>query len=113
MTTGNEQSQQGCYCPKFHQSIELIGRRWTGAILLALLGGLHQYTDIRDAIPGLSDRLLTERLKELEAAGVVSRCAETRVISYALTDKGQALGPAMDELATWSADWTPAQSKTN
>jgi DNA-binding HxlR family transcriptional regulator len=108
MTDGDQQAYDGCYCPNFHSSIELIGRRWTGAILLAMLAGLHQYTDLRDAIPGLSDRLLTERLKELEAAGVVSRCAETRVISYGLTDKGKALGPILDGLSEWSSEWAKA-----
>ena len=96
------------YCPYFHSSIELIGRRWSGAILLALFSGIHRFSELRDAIPGLSDRLLTERLRELEDAGVVSRCSESREVSYGLTDKGLGLRPVFDELSTWTSEWAEA-----
>ena len=61
------------FCPYFHHAVELIGRRWTGAIVRAMLAGCCRFSDISEAIPGLSDRLLSERLKELEAADVVTR----------------------------------------
>src|ERR1700737_3038249 len=61
------------FCPRYHQAIELVGRRWTGAILRVLLTGRHRFTEIADAIPGVSDRLIAERLRELEAAHVVKR----------------------------------------
>ncbi|CAN0434378.1 unnamed protein product, partial [Phaeothamnion confervicola] len=57
-------------CPRFHRAVELVGRRWTGAILSAMLSGASRFTDIVNAVPGLSDRLLSERLKELETEGI-------------------------------------------
>src|SRR6266571_1376573 len=86
--------QAGAFCPLYHRAVELIGRRWTGAILRAMLVGISRFSDFTEAIPGLSDRMLSERLKELEAEGVVQRCVtpDTPVrIEYRLTDKGRAL----------------------
>lgn len=99
---------QESFCPKFHKSVELIGRRWTGAILRALLSGENRFSDIAHAIPGLSDRLLSERLKELEAEGVVTRVVypETPVrIEYHLTEKGQDLSMVVEAISAWSARW--------
>lgn len=96
-------------CPYRH-AIELIGRRWTGAILHALLSGVTHFSDFTAAIPGLSDRLLSERLKELEAEGIVVRTVipETPVrIEYRLTPKGRALGAAVAGIAWWAAEWLP------
>ncbi|GBD84416.1 HTH-type transcriptional regulator YodB [bacterium BMS3Abin02] len=96
------------YCPRFHAAVELIGSRWTGAILLVMLGGASRFSTIHDAIPGLSDRLLSERLRELEAAGVVRRdVSDTKpvTITYTLTDKGQALAPVVQEILNWSQIW--------
>ncbi len=96
------------FCPYFHHAIELIGRRWTGAILRAMLGGKSRFSDIATAIPGLSDRLLSERLKELEAEGVVQRLVypETPVrIEYRLTAKGRALETAVVAVADWAERW--------
>ncbi len=95
-------------CPKFHKAVELIGRRWTGAILSALLKGASRFTDIIHAVPGLSDRLLSERLKELEAEGIVERTvhAETPVrIEYHLTEKGYQLSGALEALTDWADVW--------
>ena len=61
------------FCPYFHHAVELIGRRWTGAIVRALQSGLSRFTEMTEVIPGLSDRMLSERLKELEAEGIVER----------------------------------------
>jgi DNA-binding HxlR family transcriptional regulator len=99
------------FCPFFHSAVELIGRRWTGAILRAMLAGRCRFSDISEAIPGLSDRLLSERLKELEATGVVERRVypETPVrITYSLTPKGLDLNNVMDAIAQWAHDW-PAE----
>lgn len=95
-------------CPKFHKAVELIGRRWTGAILSALLKGATRFTDIIHAVPGLSDRLLSERLKELEAEGIVQRIVhpETPVrIEYQLTDKGHELNIVTNALSDWADRW--------
>jgi DNA-binding HxlR family transcriptional regulator len=96
------------FCPRFHHAIELIGRRWTGAILRAMLSGRTRFSDIGAAIPGLSDRLLSERLKELEAEGLVERKVypETPVrIEYRLTEKGHSLEQAIGAVAAWADEW--------
>ncbi len=90
------------FCPYYHRAVELIGRRWTGAILRALLVDVHRFSDLTEAIPGLSDRMLSERLKELEAEGVVLRSVipETPVrIEYHLTDKGRALWSVVEAVS--------------
>ena len=95
-------------CTMFHAAIELIGRRWTGAIIFAMLDGPKRFCEFKDAIPELSDRLLTERLKELEEHGVVAReVSPGRPVQvlYALTDKGQALEPILKSIGAWAATY--------
>jgi DNA-binding HxlR family transcriptional regulator len=96
------------FCPRFHGAVELIGRRWTGAILRAMMTGINRFSDLSAAIPGLSDKMLSERLKELEAQGVVTRrvIPETPVrVEYALTDKGRALQDVVQALSDWAERW--------
>ena len=96
------------FCPRFHIAVEIIGRRWSGVILRAMLAGATRYTDIACSVPKLSDRLLSERLKEFEAEGIVSRLVipETPVrIEYHLTDKGRSLEKAFEELSAWAEEW--------
>jgi DNA-binding HxlR family transcriptional regulator len=98
----------GAICPNYHRAIELIGRRWTGAILLALSHGAERFCALTAAVPGLSDRLLSERLKELEAEGIVRRTVipTTPVtITYQLTDKGNGLRDVMDAVGQWAQEW--------
>lgn len=100
----------GAFCPRYHQAVELVGRRWSGAILRAMLAGADRFTELRATIPGMSDRLLSERLKEFEAEGLVERLVfpETPVrIEYRLTEKGQALLPVVEAIATWAEAWLP------
>jgi DNA-binding HxlR family transcriptional regulator len=98
------------YCPHFHRAMGLLARRWTPEIVRALLAGNTRFTDIATAIPGLSDRLLSERLKDLESDGVLTRSVlpQTPVrVEYRLTEKGEALGGAIRALATWAEAWVP------
>ena len=98
----------GGFCPRFHHAVELIGRRWTGVVVRAMFGGATRYSDIRAAVPDLSDKMLAERLKELEAEGVVTRTVvpSTPVrVEYRLTDKGRALDAALGGIAAWAAEW--------
>ena len=99
-------------CPHFHSAVELIGRRWAGAILYALAAeGPLRFAELREAVPGMSDRLLSTRLKELEKAGLVSREVQpgNRVhVSYALTKKGESLRPVMGAMRDWARRWHPA-----
>jgi DNA-binding HxlR family transcriptional regulator len=96
------------FCPYYHEAVELVGRRWTGAILRALLSGIKRFGDLRDTIPDLSDRMLSERLKELEVEGIVARIVipETPVrIEYHLTPKGRALEAVMNAILAWADEW--------
>ena len=95
-------------CSLYHQAIELIGKRWTGAILLVLMDGSLHFSEIRDLVPDISDRLLSERLKELESEGIVERRVidDTPVrVEYLLTEKGEALEPAVHALKRWANSW--------
>ena len=105
---GHEAQEPGC-CPFFHRAVELIGRRWTGAILAVLMQGeAMRFSELAAAVPELSDRLLSERLKELEAYGLVERHVEPGPpvkVFYALTAKGRSLEPAVTELGSWARRW--------
>jgi len=95
-------------CPHFHAAIELIGRRWSGAILLALTDGPLRFGELGKAVPGLSDRLLSQRLRELEDAGLVERTVEGGApvrVSYELTAKGAELKPVIHRLREWARQW--------
>jgi DNA-binding HxlR family transcriptional regulator len=101
--------ERPCCCPYYHEAIELIGRRWTGAIVAVLI---HRQTlrfgEIAEAVPQLSDRLLSERMKELESRGVVSRTVRPGRpvrVEYELTEMGRALAPAVRELEAWARHW--------
>lgn len=95
-------------CEVFHGAIELIGRRWTGAIISVMVKGAGRFCELREAIPGISDRLLTQRLKELEAAGIVVRevsADRPPQVAYRLTPKGEALKPVFDAISDWANAW--------
>lgn len=103
-------------CARFHRASELIGRRWTGAIIFVLLKARCRFATLRDAIPEITDRMLSERLQELEQEGIVKRTVipETPVrVEYALTKKGRALAAAFDAIMDWANRWieleTPAE----
>jgi DNA-binding HxlR family transcriptional regulator len=100
--------QREACCTLYHQAIELVGKRWTGAIVAVLLEGPARFSEIKDCVPDLSDRLLSERLKELEAEDIVERRvldgAPVRV-EYGLTAKGKALEPAVRALKSWANAW--------
>ena len=95
-------------CPHFHAAIELIGKRWTGAILCALAEGPLRFGELTRTVPGVSDRLLSQRLRELEDEGLVEREVEPGTpvrVTYSLTRKGAELRPALDELKRWAKSW--------
>jgi DNA-binding HxlR family transcriptional regulator len=95
-------------CWRFHKAVELIGRRWSGAIIQMLLQGPSRYAELRAAIPDITDRMLSERLRELEEEHIVSRTVipETPVrVEYSLTTKGRGLAPALDAIGHWAEKW--------
>ncbi|MFF4123244.1 winged helix-turn-helix transcriptional regulator [Microbispora rosea] len=104
------------FCPRYHQAVEMIGRRWAGVILRELLRGATRFRQISDAIPDITDKLLSERLKRFESEGVVERVVlpTTPVtIEYRLTDKGRALEAAVRELSVWAETWLPVDGETD
>jgi DNA-binding HxlR family transcriptional regulator len=104
---GVSPSREAC-CTHYHRAVEMIGKRWTGAIVAVLMEGPLRFSQIRECVPDLSDRLLSERLKELEAEGLVERHVFDEVpvkVQYDLTDKGRALQPVVQALRTWGRTW--------
>jgi len=101
-------------CPRYHHAVELLGRRWAGAIISILLRGPARYNEIRAEIPDISDRMLAERLKELEAEGLLVRTVipEPPVgVEYGLSEKGRALEGAVTAIAKWAERWIPAPAR--
>jgi DNA-binding HxlR family transcriptional regulator len=95
-------------CGRFHKAVELIGRRWSGAIIQILRQQPSRYAELRTAIPDITDRMLSERLRELEEENIVARTVipETPVrVEYSLTAKGRALAPALDAIGHWAERW--------
>lgn len=98
-------------CQRFHVAVELIGRRWNGAIVFVLLQHRARFCELRETIDGITDRMLTERLQELEREGVVARTVvpDTPVrVEYELTKKGRALAEAIGSIAGWAEKWVDA-----
>ncbi len=92
-------------CTRFHRASELIGRRWTGAIIFLLLKQPCRFATLRDGIPDITDRMLSERLQELEEEGLVARTVipETPVrVEYSLTRKGKSLAEPISAIANWA-----------
>jgi DNA-binding HxlR family transcriptional regulator len=110
LSSGDSRGTAAHVCPHFHAAVELIGKRWAGAILWALAERPHYFAELSLAVPKLSDRLLSQRLRELEAAGLVARSVENGDsrprVRYSLTEKGRALRPAIQALRDWAQRWS-------
>jgi DNA-binding HxlR family transcriptional regulator len=105
-----EEEHLSNFCPRYHHAMELIGRRWTGAILRVLINGPQRFNALLAEVPGLSDRLLSERLRELEAEGLVVRHVlpgpPVRV-EYELTERGHDLEQVIRAISAWAEKWLP------
>ncbi len=116
MSTHKNRSQTGdahigTFCPRFHKAVELVGGRWSGAIIRILLGGGKRFNELALAIPGISGKLLSARLRELEEAGVVKRdvdCGPPVRVTYSLTRAGTELDATVEALTQWAERWVPA-----
>jgi DNA-binding HxlR family transcriptional regulator len=100
-------------CPRFEQAMQILSKRWSGLIIHQLLSGKHRFSEIESTLP-LSGRLLSERLKELEQAGIVIREVFSEVpvrVEYSLTDKGMALKPVLLSIEHWASDWVEIDSE--
>ena len=93
---------------------ELLGQKWTAYLVWALQGGARRFSELILATPGLSDRMLSVRLKSLERAGIVTRRQYEQIpprVEYALTDRGRDLAPVIVEMERWSLRW-PARGSS-
>ncbi len=107
-TTERSADERSACCSLYHHAVELVGKRWTGAILSVLMDGPLRFSEVKTLVPDLSDRLLSERLKELENEGIVERRVQDDLparVEYTLTEKGRALEPAVRALKDWAQDW--------
>jgi DNA-binding HxlR family transcriptional regulator len=104
-------AEESPICQHFQRAAELVGRRWNPQIVRALQSGETRFTDLRNGIPSISDAVLSERLKELEAQGIVTRTVTPATpvrIDYGLTERGLDLTKVMEELALWAERWATA-----
>ena len=101
-------------CARFHRASELVGRRWTGAIVFVLLKSRCRFATLRDVIPDITDRMLSARLRALEEEGIVERTVvpDTPVrVEYALTKKGRALASVVNAITDWAHKWVEADAR--
>lgn len=99
---------EGPICRHFQHAAELVGQRWVPQVIYALQGRTMRYTDLRAAIPVISDASLSDRLRDLEAAKIVERHVEPSTpvrITYALSKRGTELASVLGELQVWAERW--------
>ena len=95
-------------CPRYEHGIQLLGKRWTGLLLDALMEGPRRFCELTATVEGLSDRVLSDRLRELEVEGVVERIVYPQIpvrVEYKLTEKGLALKPVVEAIHEWAEKW--------
>jgi DNA-binding HxlR family transcriptional regulator len=108
-------SARASFCPHFQKAVELVGRRWSGTILRALLVRPLRFSEITLAVPQISDRALSLRLKELEREELVTRRVEASQpvsVRYELTDKGRDLESVIAAIERWAHDWIEEPAKS-
>ncbi len=108
VSSSNNQTQM---CPRYEHAIQILGKRWTGLLLDALMSGPRRFCEMTTLVEGLSDRVLSDRLRELELEGVVQRVVYPQIpvrVEYQLTEKGYALKPVIDAIHAWAQQWVPA-----
>ena len=116
MTAMTQPPEESPICVHFQRAADLIGKRWNPLILRGLGSGVTRFSDLKAGIPHISDAMLSERLKELEAQGIVTRdvAPATPVrITYGLTERGHDLQKVMDELGAWAERWADADTSVS
>ena len=104
----NPDPQPAALCSTVEKAFEMLTRKWSGLIIRELSGGRRHFCEVERGIPSVSARMLTERMRELEAAGVVRRTVDTGTpvrTLYELTEKGRALVPVMRGIEDWAKAW--------
>lgn len=97
-------------CPRYEHAVQILGKRWTGLLLLALMDGPRRFCELTSLVEGLSDRVLSDRLRELELEGIVNRVVYPQIpvrVEYQLTVKGRALKPVVEAIHAWAEQWVP------
>lgn len=110
---GGKTEERGTVCEHFQRAAEILGRRWNPQVIRVLLFGPARFGEIRERVPGISDNLLSERLRQLEAEGILTRTVHGGrpvLIEYGLTEPGQGLGAAIDALAEWAERFATAHT---
>src|SRR5437773_11454410 len=98
----------GSICPRYEHAIQLLGKRWTGLLLDALMDGPRRFCELTATVEGLSDRVLSDRLRELEAEDIVERVVYPQIpvrVEYRLTEKGRDLRPVVQAIHEWAQHW--------
>jgi DNA-binding HxlR family transcriptional regulator len=106
------------HCPRYDHAVAVLGKRWTGLLLDALMSGPRRFCELTALVEGLSDRVLSDRLRELETEGIVKRVVYPQIpvrVEYQLTEKGEALKPVIDAIHKWAEQWVtlPADEQKN
>lgn len=102
-------------CPRYEQATQVLGKRWTGLLLDTLMRGPKRFCELTNAVDGLSDRVLSDRLRELELAGIIERNVYPHIpvrVEYQLTAKGRALEPVINEIHNWAEAWIEAPEQS-
>jgi DNA-binding HxlR family transcriptional regulator len=111
--TQHDHSAPTAMCPHYEAAMELLARRWTGLILTTLLNEPARFSEISTAVDGISDRMLSQRLVELEEIGMVERKVDATqrpvLVEYASTEMACELSPVFDALQNWAEKWMPAR----
>ncbi len=95
-------------CPRYEHAVSILGKRWTGLLLLALMDSPRRFCELTSLVEGLSDRVLSDRLRELEVEEVVTRVVYPQIpvrVEYQLTEKGYALKPVVEAIHAWAEHW--------
>lgn len=104
------QQESTASCPRYEHAIHILGKRWTGLLLNAFMQGPLRFCELTGLVEGLSDRVLSDRLRELEMEGIVQRTVYPKIpvrVEYELTEKGKALAPVIDAIHVWAEEWIP------
>jgi DNA-binding HxlR family transcriptional regulator len=111
----DDEEQLGVFCAPYAHAMDVLGRRWTGLVLRVLLTGPHRFNELLAAVPGISDPLLTQRLRELETEGLVERrvvpSSPVRV-EYELTEAGRDLEQVVRVISAWARRWLSRTTDT-
>jgi DNA-binding HxlR family transcriptional regulator len=105
MAKSSEDCAKHELCPKLEAALHILSKKWSGLIIHALMDGPKRYKDIAEFIPGISDRMLSERFKELEEEGIVVRHVYPEVpvrIEYELTEKGKHMNGILAAIGDWA-----------